>query len=134
MKNILESLDNEEKIELADVVVDEQNNWKEEKIALAPVLKKEPQPEKPVDQSRFGKKESNPMHMDALKQALAKAMKDKPVAPPPPPPKNISNNSDSIPKEDIKSNVEDSKPQKVNDEERDQTKEAPEDLLKSIIG
>lgn len=134
MKNILESLDNEEKIELADVVVDEQNNWKEEKSAPAPVIKKELQPEKPVDQSKFGKKESNPMHMDALKQALAKAMKDKPVAPPPPPPKNISNNSDSIPKEDIKSNVEDSKPQKVNDEERDQTKEAPEDLLKSIIG
>lgn len=134
MKNILESLDNEEKIELADVVVDEQNNWKEEKSAPAPVIKKEPQPEKPVDQSKFGKKESNPMHMDALKQALAKAMKDKPVAPPPPPPKNISNNSDSIPKEDIKSNAEDSKPQKVKDEERDQTKEAPEDLLKSIIG
>ena len=74
------------------------------------------------------------MHMDALKQALAKAMKDKPVAPPPPPPKNTSHNADSSPKEDIKSNVEDSKPQKTKDEERDQTKEAPEDLLKSIIG
>jgi hypothetical protein len=134
MKDILESLDNEGKIELSDVVVDEQNNWKEEKIAPAPVIKKEVQPEKPIDQSRFGKKESNPMHMDALKQALAKAMKDKPVAPPPPPPKNTSHNADSSPKEDIKSNVEDSKPQKTKDEERDQTKEAPEDLLKSIIG
>lgn len=135
MKDILESLDNEEKIEVSNMVIVEENKTAPSVIKQKIIPDKKDSPEVSAEApNKFGKKESNPMHMDALKQALARAMKDKPIAPPPPPPKNTSKEKgENVEKEEIISK-EDSASTKVREEENNQTKEAPEDLLKSIIG
>lgn len=136
LKGFLESLDNEEKIDVSEVAV--ASPVKKEKVLEkrdVPVEEKS-KVEDSSDKLKLGKKESNPMHLDALKQALSKAMKDKPLPPPPPPPpKKVESKKEEREEELFQEQTNEPTNKKVKEEDKNSnSKEAPEDLLKSIIG
>lgn len=143
LKGFLENLDNEEKIDVPEVevspLVKTEKVFEKKEENKSPVIEEKPKVSESANQAKFGKKESNPMHVDALKQALSKAMKDKPViSPPPPPPRKVEEKKEEKVVEEesfkVKDFVPDDSVKQNPKEENKNSKEAPEDLLKSIIG
>ena len=129
LKSFLENLDNEEKIDVSEVKVTPLVTSEAKTVSS----EGKPKVAESIDQPKLGKKESNPMHMDALKQALSKAMKDKPVSPPPPPPRKVEMNKD-VTEKGFEQKSESTNQKTKEDNKNSNSKEAPEDLLKSIIG